>query len=346
MELLDTTVRDGSYAVDFKFTCEDVKDIVVKSETIGFKYIEIGHGLGLNASNKEHGVALHTDQEYILAAREVVKDAKLGCFCIPGIATLEDLRRAKDDGLSFVRIGVSALRPEDAKEYVIEAKKLGYIVMVNFMKTYVISPEQFGANVKVVEAYGADYVYIVDSAGCMLPEDIRKYYEAVRKNSDIKVGFHGHDNIGLAVSNSVYCAELGMDMIDCSFQGLGRSSGNASTEKVIMTMMKKGILKDVDIPRTLEYGYAALRNIVPKKLEHPLDLMCGYAGFHSGFLKDIYRCCVKNKVDPLRLILAYSEIDKVGMDFDKLCTVSKKLPVDIERNPYGFNDFFSEIFND
>ena len=82
MKLLDTTIRDGSYAVDFKFSCNDVSNITEKSSKLGFEYIEIGHGLGLNASSKEHGEALHTDKEYIEAACKTNGNAKLGCFCI------------------------------------------------------------------------------------------------------------------------------------------------------------------------------------------------------------------------------------------------------------------------
>lgn len=346
MKLLDTTIRDGSYAIDFKFTCDDVIDIAKKSEKLGFEFIEIGHGQGLNASSPEHGISLHTDVEYMRAAKSNVMNAKLGIFCIPGIARIEDLHIAKEHGMSFVRVGVNVDQPERAKEYVLEGKKLGLTVMVNFMKSYIATPEQFAQSCYEVEQYGADYVYIVDSAGCMLPEELGRYYDAVREKSQISMGFHGHNNMGLAVANSIYCAEKGFSLIDCSFQGLGRSSGNASTEMLVMAMMKKGLLQDVDIPRFLEYGYSALRNISPKTLEHPLDLICGYAGFHSGYLKDIYKCCIEKGVDPLRLILAYSEVDQKNMDYEKLCQIAETLPFDAEKNPYTFREFFSTKYSD
>ena len=116
MKLLDTTIRDGSYAVDFKFTCDDVANIAEKSEKLGFQYIEIGHGQGLHASSPEHGISLHSDEEYMQAALKTVKNAKLGFFCIPGIARIEDLRNAKEWGVSFVRIGVNADQPQLAKD--------------------------------------------------------------------------------------------------------------------------------------------------------------------------------------------------------------------------------------
>ena len=108
MIILDTTIRDGSYAVDFKFSCSDVADIISKLEKLGFKYIEIGHGLGLNASSAKYGYSLHSDKEYMLVAQKILKKARFGFFCIPGIARLEDIRLAADNGVSFIRVGINA----------------------------------------------------------------------------------------------------------------------------------------------------------------------------------------------------------------------------------------------
>ena len=288
MKILDTTIRDGSYAVDFKFSCTDVQEIAKKLEKLGLEYIEIGHGQGLNASSPKHGVALHSDVEYMEAARSVLKNAKFGFFCIPGLARIEDLHLAKEHGVSFIRIGVNADQPELAKDYISEAKKLGFTVMTNFMKSYIVQPEQFAKNASYVECYGSDYVYIVDSAGCMLPKDLDAYCEAIRARSNVKLGFHGHNNLGMAVSNSFYCVEKGFDMIDCSIQGLGRSSGNASLEMLVMSLERAGYSLGIDIPCLLEYGYVLLQDITKKELQSPLDLVCGYAGFHSGYLIEIY----------------------------------------------------------
>ncbi|MBR2402441.1 MAG: 4-hydroxy-2-oxovalerate aldolase [Lachnospiraceae bacterium] len=346
MKILDTTIRDGSYAVDFKFSCDDVVEITTKLEKLGIEYVEIGHGMGLNASSLEHGLALHSDLEYMNAVKDKFKNVKIGFFCIPGIARLEDLKLAKDNGVDFVRVGINADKPEKTEPYIREAKSLGMTVMTNFMKSYVVTPEQFAINAKQVEEYGTDYVYIVDSAGCMLASEIGEYYDAVRKVSNVKLGFHGHDNLGLAVANSIYCVEKGFDLIDCSLQGLGRSIGNASTEMVVMTLDKMNYPINIDIPCLLEYGYVLLRDITNRKLQNPLDLVCGYAGFHSGYLKDIYKCCNEKKVDPLRLIIAYSKIDKKNMDYKLLCKVAEDLPKDYDVHPYKFRDYFSAIYSD
>ncbi len=341
MKILDTTVRDGSYAVDFKFSCKEVRDLVGKSQRIGIEYIEIGHGQGLNASSYEHGFALQTDEEYMDAAREVADKSKLGFFCIPGIARVEDIKTAKDHKMDFIRIGVPVQQYEKAKPYVDRCKIEGMEVFVNFMKTYSATPKEFAAAAADIYKNGAECVYIVDSAGSMSANDIGEYIDITRQESDVKIGFHGHNNLGLAVDNTLYCVRKGIEFIDCSFQGIGRSLGNASLEQVIMVLERRGYQTGFDIPRVLEYGYAGLRNIIREKLVNPLDYICGYAGFHSGFLKDIYRCCSEKEVDPLRLIVAYSKENKMTMDYERLCQVAELLPKDLDDNPYSFGEYFS-----
>ena len=348
MNILDTTVRDGSYVVDFKFTLDDVNSIVNKAARLGIKYIEIGHGMGLNASSVQHGESLHTDVEYMDAASDysVHYNSMLGMFCIPGIARLEDLRIAKEHGMSFVRIGYNATDFVKAVPYIREAKKQGLIVMNNLMKSYIITPEEFGSTAKMASDEGVDAVYIVDSSGYMTPGSLDKFVDVIREKSDIKIGFHGHNNIGLAVYNTVHAVDKGVDFIDCTFQGIGRSLGNASVEQTVMALKRTGYEIDMDMACLLEFGYSALRNIVDVKLMHPLDMMCGYAGFHSGYLKQIYKCCSEKHVDPMRLIMAYSLLDKENMDYDKLLEIADLLPVDNDDNPYNFKKYFSERYFD
>ena len=346
MKILDTTIRDGSYAVNFKFSCKDVQDLVIKSQRIGIEYIEIGHGQGLNASSYEHGYALQSDEEYMKSAREVANKSKLGFFCIPGIAREEDIELAKRYNIGFIRIGVTAKEYKKSKKYIDKAMEQGIEVFVNFMKTYTSAPIEVGVAAKELANLGVECVYIVDSAGSMGEKEIDAYISAIRDNSDVKIGFHGHNNLGLAVSNTMFCITKNVDFVDCSFQGLGRSLGNASLEQVVMLMDKQGYPTGYDIPRVLEYGYAGLRNIVREKLVNPLDYMCGYAGFHSSFLKDIYRCCCEKEVDPLRLIMAYGKENKMTMDYDRLCQVAEGLPKDIDDNPYNFGEYFSAIYRE
>lgn len=344
MTILDTTIRDGSYCVDFKFSQNDVAEIVQRVSSLGFTYIEIGHGKGLNASSLENGLSLQSDVEYMEAANQVNGNAKLGFFCIPGIARLEDLAVAANNKMEFVRIGQNADEIETTKDYIVKAKELGLEVMVNFMKTYIISPKVFAEKTKMIKNLGADCVYVVDSSGGMLPEQVKEYYENVRNTTDIKIGLHCHNNIGLAVCNALVANDCGYDFIDTTLQGVGRSVGNTMAEAFIMALEKKGIATGFDIPRLLEYGYYVNDKIIKRPAINPLDLMCGYADFHSSHLKDIYRCCIEKKVDPLRLIMQYSYYDKKGLDYTKLCETAEQLPIDNDENPYDFRKYFETIY--
>lgn len=338
--LLDTTLRDGSYAVNFQFSSADVEIICNRLEKAGIRYIEVGHGMGLGASNAQNGLALQSDQEYLEAAQKVLNKASFGAFCIPGIAELSDLELAKSFGMGFVRIGTNINQVQESKAYIEKAKKMGMLVMANYMKSYAASPKEFAENVKKSETYGADVVYIVDSAGGMFPEDINKYFEAIRSVSDIKIGFHAHNNLGLGVSNSLFACELGIDYIDCSLQGLGRSAGNASTELLVSCLKKKNIKTMVNEKEIMLYGKQLVSPLLKNKGINPLDVICGVAEFHTSYMKYIHRVSAKYQVNPLDLIVAYSKIDKINMNEERLEDVARQLPKDLTSLGYfNFSDY-------
>ncbi len=328
MKIMDVTLRDGSYANNFQFSCSEQKVITSSLEDLGYQYIEIGHGMGLGASSPKNGIALHSDEEYLEAAKKSLKKAKYGMFCIPGIASLEDVDKAADYGVGFLRIGTNVTEVEKSEPYVKRAKDRGIHVMTNYMKSYAVTPGYFVEQVKRSISYGADTVYVVDSAGSMMPEQVETLFEEIRKVSDISLGFHGHDNLGLALWNSLKALELGFEFIDSSLQGMGRSSGNVSTELFTICAQKRGYDMNVDIHRLLEvskkYVYPMMRRL------NPIDVMCGYTGFHTSYLSAIHRVAGKYGVNPLRLMEKYTQYDQINMNEVKLEEIAKQLPEDIE----------------
>lgn len=325
-EFLDTTIRDGGYAINFQFSISDVERIAESLEEAGIRYIEIGHGVGLNGSSMEHGMALHSDEEYMRAAGGCLSKAGYGMFCIPGIARLSDLELAAEHGMKFVRIGTNITEVRQAQAYVEKAKNLGLMVMTSLMKSYLVSPEEFGECAKKVESYGADVVYIVDSAGSMFPEDVKAYMEAARATTGLKLGFHGHNNLGMAVANTLAAYEEGADFIDTTMQGLGRSAGNAPSEAVIAALIKKGYAVDVDFLKLMMRSKALIHPLVHKRGVNPLDIICGYSEFHSGYMKSIHRISTTYNVNPLKLIMKYAALDKVRMDEKQLEDIAKTMP--------------------
>lgn len=340
IKIMDVTLRDGSYAINFQFSQYDTEVICKSLENSNIDYIELGHGMGLDASTSENGLAICNDDEYLSVAKRCIPKSKYGMFCIPKYAKVESLKKLKKYGASFVRVGTNVSEVESSEPYIREAKKLGLIVAANYMKSYVAKPNEFAENVKKSEYYGADLIYIVDSAGSMDKNDLENYYNAIRKVSKIKLGFHGHNNLGLAISNSLYAMELGFDIVDTSILGMGRSSGNSATELFIGNLYKRNLGKNYNLKHILNCAEKYIRPLW-KHYSNALDLYSGIAEFHTSYMKFIFKYAVKYRVNPLDLIIEYSKYDKVNMYEDKLDNIASKMKKDNDCNytDFGFNEY-------
>ncbi|MGC9384573.1 MAG: 4-hydroxy-2-oxovalerate aldolase [Kosmotogaceae bacterium] len=315
--ILECTLRDGSYVIGFQFTEEQTRTIVKALEKSGFDMIEIGHGMGLGASEKGKGKAAETDEVYLRATAETIKNANWGMFCIPGIAELHHIDMAADYGMKFIRIGTNAASYRESKPFIERAKKHGMFVCSNFMKSYVATPYEFANYALEAQKYGADLVYIVDSAGGMFPEDIAKYVVAVREKSDlIKLGFHGHNNLGIAVANALKAFEMGVEIIDTSLQGFGRSSGNTPTEQMICALMKKGFDIGIDPIVVMDVAEQYIKPLIETKGLSSLDTIAGLALFHSSYMPIIKKYATEYRVDPRRLIVAVCQKNQIDAPDD------------------------------
>jgi 4-hydroxy-2-oxovalerate aldolase len=310
--ILDTTLRDGSYALDFQFTALDTAIIAKALEGAGIDMVEIGHGVGLGASRGGFGKAAATDEEYFAAAADVLTKARYGMFCIPGVARIEDVDMAAGMGAKFIRIGTNVTDVPASKPFIERAKSLGLFVSANFMKSYALPPDRFAESAKLTKAYGSDLLCIVDSAGSMLASEVRDYFRAVRDSCDIALGFHGHNNLGQAVAHSLLAVELGAAMVDTSLQGLGRSSGNAATELVVASLDRMGIPTGVDMLHLMDVGEKLVKPLVHTQGLSSLDMVMGYAQFHSSYIGIVSKYASLERVDPRRLIIELCKHDKVN----------------------------------
>jgi 4-hydroxy 2-oxovalerate aldolase/long-chain acyl-CoA synthetase len=326
IELLDTTLRDGSYAVDFQFTGRDTSIIALGLEKLGFRWIEIGHGLGFNASLSGKGESASTDEEYLRAASSVIKKARFGMFFIPGIGKKSDLDMAKRYGMDFVRLGTNANEIGQAREFIKYAKRLGMTVSSNLMKSYVLSPEKLYESASRAVEWGADIICLVDSAGCMLPEEVEAYFGRLSKLEGATLGFHGHDNLGLSVANSLKAIECGATLVDVSLQGLGRSAGNAPAEMMIAILQRKGMLADtIDLYKTLEFSHKVISPMTHAVGLDPISIISGYARFHSSFTKTVNKYAEMYGVDPKMLIVDLCAIDQVNASERTVKEIALKL---------------------
>jgi 4-hydroxy-2-oxovalerate aldolase len=327
VKILDTTLRDGSYAVGFQFTPEDTAIICAALDQIGIEFIEIGHGLGLDAGNRISSKSAASDEEYLQAASESVKKAEWGVFFIPGIGAFDSIRRAADYGMDFIRVGVNVTEPEASEKYVGEAKKRGLDVSVNLMKSYVVSASEFTEAARRIESFGADSVFLVDSAGGMLPDEVKQYICSAKNSISIPIGFHGHNNLGMACANALEAVKAGATVIDSSLRGIGRSSGNAVTEIMSLLLIRLGMHLPMDISSIMNLSEKYIDPIMKKQLNvDSLGIMSGYAKFHSSFLNFITQSALKHNVDSRKLIVEVSRREKIDVTESLVDMLATGLP--------------------
>jgi 4-hydroxy-2-oxovalerate aldolase len=326
IEILETTLRDGAYMIDFQFTALDTAVICAALEDAGFRTIEVAHGLGLGASGTRWGVAAATDEEYLRAAANSLREARFGTFFIPGIGTKAHLDLAKSYGMSFVRIGTNVTQSEESEEYIKYAKRLGLEVMYNAMKSYVVPPEEFVRRMRQAVEWGADVVYLVDSAGGMLPAEVKQYIELLLENVEARIGFHCHNNFMLACANNLAALEAGAIVLDSTMQGMGRSSGNPQTEVMVLLYEKLGIPTGIDVFKAMNIGEKLIRPLMPVKSGNTsLDMIMALAQFHSSFLPRIEEAAGEFDVDVKILIMEVSKVDRVNPSQELIRTIAAEL---------------------
>jgi len=324
--IMDCTIRDGSYAIDFKFTAADTALVVGLLDDAGLPYVEIGHGLGLGAVRAGGQGAPSSDVEAIERSRERTRRTRLGAFFIPGIGSERDLREAAAAGLDFVRVGNNADEMDGAWPSLRTALSAGLESFVNLMKTYGIPPSRFAEIAVEAERRGAAGVYVVDSAGGMLPGEVAEYVRAARDRTSIPIGFHGHSNLHLAVANALAAIEAGATFIDTSVYGIGRSSGNVPTEVMAVVLERLDIESGLDAQRIMDLAESYLRPLAENL--HPHDMIAvalGYGRFHSSYLPRALEAAEEAGVDPLRLIVALGRRDTMRLPEELLRETVERL---------------------
>jgi 4-hydroxy-2-oxovalerate aldolase len=325
IEVLDCTIRDGSYVINGQWKPEEVIGLTKELAENHFKYIEVGNGVGLGAHRK--GVkSICTDQEYIELAVSVKGSAKIGVFFIPGIGTKDDIKMFVENGGDFIRIGTDVSHSDSAKEYIEYAKNLGLEVGYNFMKSYVVTAYELCKRAIKIESFGADMISLVDSAGGMLPSEVGNYINLLKECLSVKVGFHGHNNLLLANANNIAAIENGVDIIDTTLMGMGRGAGNAQTESMLVILEKMGINVPMD---PIKVSNISKKYISPKtnllKGSDELQLVMGYAQFHDSYLNVIIEAATKFKIDYRILIIEVSKINKENPSKELIEEVAKQL---------------------
>ena len=325
VEILDCTLRDGSYPLNFQFTSRDTNKISSNLEIAGIEYIEVGHGLGLGASQPKYGVAFESDEDYLLSSSKSVKKSNIGSFFIPGIGKIKNIKSCKEKGLNFLRIGVEPNNILSAIPYIEYCLTNKIQVFINIMKTYANSITNIKKQLDKLNNYDLKAIYVVDSSGCMFPNQVKNYVKELNK-SKFAIGFHGHNNLNLANANCLAAIEAGATFVDSSLAGIGRSAGNAQTEVLSWLLSQNNYSKKYDV---FEFFKIIEKNILPLNINlkntELIDILLGISSFHSSFLPLFKRTIGKYDVDLFKLIYNVSKIDCINPSEKLIQSVAKDM---------------------
>jgi 4-hydroxy 2-oxovalerate aldolase len=331
INIVENTLRDGSYVVDFNIDEKQTYQITKGLNELGFNFIEVGHGLGLGAwNNPKIGLSKESDITYINAAIEAAPNSKIGVFFIPGIGSLKDIDLAIDLGIKFIRIGTNVDSYYNTLKYVEHAKKNGVFVAVNLMKSYGVKSYEFTNIAKEIDSWNlADVIYLVDSAGCMMPNDVYEYIDRTREKVSTSIGFHGHNNLSLAVANTLKAVESGATFVDTCIRGMGRSAGNAQTEIIVYILQKMGLTKI----NTEIYQFYSFANkyIVPMMINQQglsdEEIHIGISKFHSSFTPLLDKISKESGIDELRLMKMVSDINCINPTEELFINTANKFKI-------------------
>jgi len=317
LRIIDCTLRDGSHAINYQFGRKLTQNILLGLEKAGIKWIEMGHGKGLSASKKCGKPASLSDEEYIDLAKGCLKKANFGFIFLKEFGEKKDIKLAAKKGVNFIRIGSNITEVDQIKDYIKFAKGQSLIVFIALMKAYVVTDmKRYISILQKLNRWGADLVTLMDSAGTMLPQDVKKYINQGKINVGIPLGFHAHNNLQLGIANVITAIESGADEIDVSVGGLGRSAGNAPTEILAILLEKLGWGKLLDYKILSDLNDKYIFPLIKEKNRFSSEeLTFGFAGFHSGFYPIIENIIQNNpSIDYRDLIIAVSKIEKVKVN--------------------------------
>lgn len=329
IHVVDTTLRDGSHTVRHQFSLDEIKKIAGALDKVGVSMIEVGHGDGLTGSTVNYGFSKHSDFEIVEAAASVVKNAMLAVLLIPGIGTVADLEKVKDKGVKAVRVATHVTEADISAQHISAAKKMGLFTVGFLMMSHMASAERVVEEALKMESYGADVVYCTDSAGAMLPDEVRAKIGALRKNLEIPIGFHCHNNLGSAIGNCIAALEAGATYLDGSLCGMGAGAGNTHTEMLIAVLNKLGYKHGCDLYAAMDAGSEALAPVaaahgVELKMTHD-SMMLGYAGVYSSFMLHARNAAARFGVDYRDIIIEAGRRKTVGGQEDWLVEIASIL---------------------
>ncbi|RPK03088.1 4-hydroxy-2-oxovalerate aldolase [Priestia endophytica] len=324
--ITEVALRDGSHAISHQYTIDQVLNVAKALDDANVPYIEVSHGDGLAGSSLQYGLSRTNEMELIEAAVSVTDKSRVAVLLLPGIGTIRELKEAANLGAKMARIATHVTEADVSAQHIYTAKDLGMETVGFLMMAHMAPVKKLVEQAQLMEKYGAEIVYVVDSAGALLPHQVRQRIRALKENVNVEVGFHGHNNLSLAMANTLAAIEEGATRIDGSIRCLGAGAGNTQTEVLVAVLEKLGVNTGVDLYKIMDVADDIVAPILTVPQEITKDsLVLGYAGVYSSFQLHAQRAAQRFNIDSRDILIELGKRKVVGGQEDMIMDVAAQI---------------------